>query len=217
MKNISNILIGILFAAVAVLYFLYFSGKSQKTEAPQAGSTMVASLNELGIAYVNSDSLLKNYEYFNEMQEKLTAKRDKLNKEYQNRAQGLQQEITNFQRNASNMTISQAQAVQDDLKRKQQNLMMYQDQLSQQLMKEENQMNNELYDKVADYLKRYGEKNNLKLVLTYAKGSGVLFADDTLDITDQIIAGLNEEYHNEKSGKNKNKKASVKADTATSK
>ena len=184
-------------------------------EQPKEGSTIVASLKELGIAYVNSDSLLTNYEYFQNMQQKLIEKRDKLNKEYQNRAQGLQQEITNFQRNAGNMTISQAQAVQDDLKRKQQNLLMYQDQLSQQLMKEENQMNNELYDKVADYLKRYGEQNNLKLVLTYAKGSGVLFADDTLDITNEVIRGLNEEYTNEKSGGAK--KVENKADSTAGK
>lgn len=196
MKNLSNILIAVLFIAVAVLYFLHFSGKKCSNEQAEGGTT-VANLDGLGMAYVNSDSLLTKYEYFKEIQEKLIAKRDVLNKEYQTRAEGLQKEIANFQNSAGNMTMNQAQAVQDDLKRKQQNLMMYQEQLSQQLMKEENQMNSELYDKISDYLRIYGQENDLILVLTYSKGSGVLYANDSLDITDNVIVGLNKEYNNE--------------------
>lgn len=196
MKNLSNILIAVLFIAVAVLYFLHFSGKKCSNEQAEGGTTM-ANLDGLGMAYVNSDSLLTKYEYFKEIQEKLIAKRDVLNKEYQTRAEGLQKEIANFQNSAGNMTMNQAQAVQDDLKRKQQNLMMYQEQLSQQLMKEENQMNTELYDKISDYLRIYGQENDLILVLTYSKGSGVLYANDSLDITDNVIIGLNKEYNNE--------------------
>jgi len=195
-KNLSNILIAVLFIAVAVLYFLHFSGKKCSNEQAEGGTT-VANLDGLGMAYVNSDSLLTKYEYFKEIQEKLIAKRDVLNKEYQTRAEGLQKEIANFQNSAGNMTMNQAQAVQDDLKRKQQNLMMYQEQLSQQLMKEENQMNSELYDKISDYLRIYGQENDLILVLTYSKGSGVLYANDSLDITDNVIVGLNKEYNNE--------------------
>lgn len=193
MKNISNVLIAVLFVAVAVLYFFYFHDRKPSGEQA-AGDTIVAGLDAGAIAYVNSDSLLKNYEYFQEIQQKLIGKRDQLQKEYQSRAQGLQKEIATFQNTAGNMTMSQAQAVQEDLKRKQQNLMMYQDQLSQQLMKEENDMNSELYDKVANYLKQYGNDKGLLLVLTYSKGSGVLYANDTLDITNEVILGLNDEY-----------------------
>ncbi len=194
MKNLSNILIAILFIAVAVLYFLHFSNHKCSNEQAEGAET-VANYDGMGMAYVNSDSLLTKYEYFKEIQEKLIDKRDILNKEYQTRAEGLQKEIVNFQNSAGNMTMNQAQAVQDDLKRKQQNLMMYQEQLSQQLMKEENQMNGELYDKISDYLRIYGQENDLILVLTYSKGSGVLYASDSLDITDSVIVGLNKEYN----------------------
>lgn len=197
MKNLSNVLHGVLFIAVAILYFLYFSNKNDSD--PEDKGTALSNFGDMGMAYVNSDSLLAKYEYFKEIQDKLLAKRDKLNKDYQTRAEGLQKEISNFQNTAGNMTMNQAQAVQEDLKRKQQNLMMYQDQLSQQLMKEENQMNGELYNKISDYLKVYGQENDLIFVLTYSKGSGVLYANDSLDITTSVISGLNEEYNNEMS------------------
>jgi outer membrane protein len=151
----------------------------------------------LSIAYVNSDSLLKNYDYFKDLEKQFTEKRDKLNAEYQNRGMGLQREIENFQATAGNMTQNQARAVQEDLSKKQQNLMMYQEQLGQQLMQEEARMNAALYDKVAAYLREYGLNKELQIVLTYTKGSGVLYANDSLDITNEVMVGLNEAYKNE--------------------
>lgn len=198
MKN--NISIGlnvVLLIAVVVLYVLHFSGDSDTGEHEEV--TVAAPAN-LSIAYVNSDSLLKNYGFFQELEKQLIDKRDKLNIEYQNRAEGLQKEITNFQSTAGNMTISQARAVEEDLRTKQQNLMMYQEQLGQQLRQQESQMNTELYDKVSNYLDNYGKDKDLQIVLTYTKGSGVLYANEGLDITDQILEGLNDAYTVEQNG-----------------
>lgn len=192
MKN--NLSIGlnvVLLIAVVVLYVLHFSGDSDSHDTAESSiSTPV----DLSIAYVNSDTLLKNYHFFKELEKQLIDKRDKLNVEYQNRAEGLQKEITTFQQTSGNMSMNQARAVEEDLRKKQQNLMMYQEQLGQQLMQQEGQMNTELYDKIADYLQGYGSSKNLQIVLTYTKGSGVLYANEGLDITDQILTGLNEAY-----------------------
>lgn len=196
MKNFSIVLNVILAVAVIVLYVLHFIG-GQDTDNGEHTSTGISPSN-LSIAYVNSDSLLSNYDYFKELEQKFMDKREKLNAEYQNRAEGLQREISNFQTTAGNMTISQARAVEEDLRKKQQNLMMYQEQLGQQLMQEEATMNSDLYDKVSDYLQDYGSNKNLQIVLTYTKGSGVLYANDSLDITNEIMLGLNEAYKAEK-------------------
>lgn len=196
-NNISIVLNVVLLVAVAVLYVLHFKGDSDQVDHAEVSS---AAPVDLSIAYVNSDSLLKNYSFFQQLEKQLIGKRDKLNVEYQNRAEGLQKEISNFQATAGNMTISQARAVEEDLRKKQQNLMMYQEQLGQQLMQEESKMNAELYDKVSNYLQEYGMTKNLQIVLTYTKGSGVLYANEGLDITDQILEGLNDAYKLEQSG-----------------
>jgi outer membrane protein len=195
-KNLSIVLNVILAIAVIVLYVLHFTGQSSVDDANQ--STQSTTPTNLSVAYVNSDSLLSNYDYFKDLEQQFTEKRDKLNAEYQNRAEGLQKEISNFQTTAGNMTISQARAVEEDLRKKQQNLMMYQEQLGQQLMQEEASMNSDLYDKVSEYLQDYGKNKNLQIVLTYTKGSGVLYANDSLDITKEVIVGLNEAYNIEK-------------------
>ncbi len=202
-NNLSIVLNVVLLIAVVVLYVLQFSGKPSHDEDNGEVVEQTPTSGDLSIAYVNSDSLLKNYDFFKALEKQLIAKRDKLTSEYQNRAEGLQKEIANFQTTSGNMTISQARAVEEDLRKKQQNLMMYQEQLGQQLREEEAKMNSELYDKVSEYLKHYGTNENLKIVLTYTKGSGVLYANEGLDITTQVLDGLNKAYNEDKNDKAK--------------
>lgn len=194
MKNLSIVLNVILLIAVGVLYVLHFNTE-ERNEVKEETTANVAPAKVLQLAYINSDTLLHKYDYFKDKAEELEAKRAKLEAEYTSRAKGLQNEINDFQQNAQNMTMAQAKAVEENLTQKQQNLIRYQQSLQQQLMNDENKVNNELYDKVANYLEDFGKKNNFQLVLTYTKGSGVLYANDSLDITDKVIRGLNEAYN----------------------
>ena len=194
MKNLPIILNAVLFIAVLVLFFLHFSTHGNTEEEP---ATTQSAQFPLNIAYINSDTLLKNYEFSKVAADELEGKKDELQAEYENRARGLQTEIQNFQRNAQNMTIAQARAIEEDLTKKQQNLLRYQETLTQTLMQEEAKVSNDLYDKVANYLRDYGKAHNFQLVLTYQKGSGVLYANDSLNITEEVISGLNEAYAQE--------------------
>jgi len=193
MKNISLILNIVLALAVAGLYYMEFTDNDEnKSETSDSADQM--SFDHVSIAYVNSDTLLNQYHFYDELEEKLTNKRTKLEKEFQNRASGLQRQFEDYQKTVNNMTIAQAKAVEEDLGKKQQNLRQYQETLTQELMKEEAKITQDLYNKVAAYLKIYGKEHNLQVVLTYTQGSGVLYANEGLDITADVISGLNQEY-----------------------
>jgi len=195
MKNISPILNVVLLVAVAVLYYLHFAS----SPSDQTGGSLISSASgEPLIAFINADSVLKNYAYLDVRRKELEEKTKKLDQEYRNRAQGLQNDITSYQRNVGNLTLSQARAVEEDLQKKQQNLRVYEQSLTQELMGEEAKLNKELYDRVTAYLKKYGRANGLHMVLKYDPTSDLLFAGDSLDITSEVLAGLNSEYQNEK-------------------
>ena len=197
--------------AVGVLYVLQFS-KSDAATTNESSETGNRAAGEYSVVYINSDSVLSKYDYFKDIQEKFQEKGQKLEKEYQNRAQGLQQEVNGYQRTVSNLTIGQAKALEENLMKKQQNLRLYQESLSQELLKEEAKMNQELYEKVTTFLKDYSSQNGIDLVVKYNQGSDVLFATKGMDITDQVIEGLNEAYANESS-----KPATVAADSTAKK
>jgi len=189
MKNISLILNAILFVAVAVLYYLHFSPKGNAVAGESATNA-----SDLKIAYINSDSVLKYYEFFKVNKEKLETKGKKLDQDFRNRAESLQSDIASYQRNVGSMTIGQAKAVEEDLGKKQQNLQLYQRSLEQEIMAEQTKMNEDLYAKITAYLKQYGEEKGLQVVLKYDPSSDVLFGGKSIDITQDVVTGLNEAF-----------------------
>jgi len=144
MKNLSLILNIVLLVAVVFLYVLHFSPK----KVDSISSSSDTSTLNLKLAYIQSDSVLKHYEYLKINRDQMEAKTKKMDQDLRNRTAGLQNEITAYQRNVSSMTLGQARAAEEDLGKKQQNLQMYQQSLQQQLMQEEAKLNKELYDRI---------------------------------------------------------------------
>jgi outer membrane protein len=206
MKNLPLILNIVLLVAVGVLFFLHFS---PKTVQPSTGGS--SNPGDLKVAYIKSDTVLKYYEYLKVNKKQLEEKTQKLEQDFRNRAIGLQNEIAAYQRNVSSMTLGQVKATEEDLGKKQQNLQMYQQSLGQQLAEEEAILNRELYDRITKYLKKYGADKDLQVVLKYDPTSDVLFAVDALDISQDVIKGLNDEYTAEKAG------SPAKSDTTATK
>jgi len=55
--------------------------------------------------------------------------------------------------------------------------------------------NTTLYNKIADFLKTYTKAKGYKMVLTYSKtNASMLYGDESLDVTKDVVAGLNDEY-----------------------
>ena len=192
MKNISLILNAVLFVAVGILFYFQFGGSTVKSSSPSTVNP-----GDLKLAYINSDSVLKYFDYFKVNRAKLEAKSKKLDQELRGRAQGLQNDYESYQRNASNLTIGQAKAVEEDLTKKQQNLRVYQESLAQELSNDEGKMNVELYGKITSFLKKYGEEKGIQLVLKFDPTSDVLYGGNSLDITQDVIVGLNDAYKSE--------------------
>lgn len=208
MKNISIILNIVLLVAVGVLYFLHFKGNGSSASS---GFSSSGSAIDSKIAYIRTDSLMMNYEFVKAGQKQFQDKGEKLNQEYRNRALGLQGEIDNYQRSRGNLTISQDRALQEDLTKKQQNLQLYQQSLQQDMMEEESKMTQEIYDRLTSYLKKYSEEKGIEVIIKFDPTSDMLYGNAGLDVTKDVVTGLNEEYKIEMAGGN------VKADSTVAK
>jgi len=196
MKNLSLILNIVLLVAVAVLFFLHFSPK-----AATAVNNVTGTAGDLKVAYINSDTVLKYYEFLKVNRKQLEDRSSQMEQDLRNRMTGLQNEIAAYQRNVSSMTLGQVKATEEDLGKKQQNLQLYQQSLGQRLAEEEAKLNRELYERITTYLKEYGAEKGLQVVLKFDPTSDVLFAGEALDISQDVIKGLNEAYTTEKGGK----------------
>lgn len=192
MKNFSGILNVILVAAVAVLYYLHFSNKP---EPPLQNK--VVNMSNINIAYVNSDSLLDNYLYFKNKKTELEEKQSRIKNELKNESAKLQSEVEDYQQKAATMNEQERRKLEEQLTMKQQNLMQKKDDLVSKLDDEQNKTNEGLYNKLTSYMKEYNKDKNYSFILGFQRGGGILFANDSLNITKDIVQGLNHAYEEE--------------------
>jgi outer membrane protein len=197
-KNISLLLNGVLIIAVAVLYYLHFSSSVGSTTTTTSSNTLKGSAAQQAskrIVFVNTDSLSQKYEYYKDAQKELEEKQSKLDTELGGRLRALQNEAVAFQKKAATMTQEQGQQAEQLLMRKQQDLEQYRTRLGQQLAEEQQNKNREIYESIAKYLEKRNANSQYDYVIGYTRGNPtVLFANEGLDITKEVIEELNKEY-----------------------
>jgi outer membrane protein len=194
MKNLSLVLNIVLLVAVVVLYVLFFSGR--KGSAQMASSSDTSAVN-LSIAFINSDSVLKHYEYFKTTSVGLEKKAKTMEQDFQNRYADLQNQAQAYERNVSNMTYGQVQSAKENLAQKENNLRIFQQSIEQNVMNEQAKLNKDLYDRVTSFLKTYSKEKGIQFVFKYDPSSDVMYGGEALDITKQVIEGLNAAYKQE--------------------
>ncbi|MDH5397758.1 MAG: OmpH family outer membrane protein [Cyclobacteriaceae bacterium] len=200
MKNISIALNVVLAVAIAVLYYLHFS--SQPDQPIQVENTEQGQKGDVFIAYIHSDSLVSKYQYALDENEKLQKRATEIERDYRNRAEGLQREIQDYQSNVGSLTIGQARAIQENLGKKEQNLRLFQESARQELIEKEAGVSRELYNRITQFLETYSEENGIQIVVKFDPQSDVLYAGKGLDITDIVLENINKAYDDEKNGVN---------------
>lgn len=191
LSNLSKVAAGLVIASVVIS-----CGKEQPKNAPATTSTLDKS--EV-IVYVNSDSLLANYEYFKDVKNVFQEKSKKAQSDLTAKGTAFQREVAQYQQSAASLSADQRTSTEERLARKQQELATYNQNAGNALANEEAIENEKLYNKVSEFLKGFSKTKGYKLVLTYSKSNPtVLFADESLDITKEVLVGLNDNYKKEK-------------------
>lgn len=168
-------------------------------QAPQQNEA-VASINnssvELSVAYINTDSLILNYDYAKKKSEELLSKEESSRAELNQKGRVFQQEVAEFQRKVQNngfLSMERAQKEQDRLAKKEQELAELQQKLSEDLMRQQQTVNMELRDTLINFLQSWA-KDKYKLVLSNNMGDNVLYSAPGVDVTNEVIEMLNARY-----------------------
>jgi outer membrane protein len=210
-KNFSLILNIVLVIAVIVLYYLHFSGchstcamTTTTSDSTVAAKPIVMTPKEIKaskIVYINSDVLNEKYDFVKDLVASAQAKQQRMESIYQKKGQEFQQKYADFQQKASSGLLSenQTKSAQEELAKGKEELDNMEAQL-QELQNEFQKSNDEVRKTVVDYVKEYNKTGQYNYILTYTDGPGgvVLLANDSLDITNDIIDGLNAQYHAKK-------------------
>jgi outer membrane protein len=163
-----------------------------------ASNTSNAKQTASRIVYVNTDTLLNNYLYYKDVVKEFENKRFALENDLQKRSASFQNEVALFQRRvqAGGMSEDQAKGTQAVLQKKEQDIMQFRDNAAGNLQGEQTKKTEELLNNITVYLKKYNKADKFDMVIGYSKGGGVLYAKEDLDITQEVLKGLNDEYKN---------------------
>ncbi|MCH7400228.1 OmpH family outer membrane protein [Belliella kenyensis] len=196
MKKLSKVLGVLGFAAVVFSSCDKSTNNSASNVA--AEDSQEVSITDLKIAYILTDSVIANFDLFKDKSGQITEKGKKFESELGSRARGFEQEVANFEQSAGTMTPNQARAKQEDLMKKERNLVTYRDNLMQELQSDEAQLYSDVIDKIQEFLTEYAEENDLEMILSYTRGGAVWYSKKSLDITEKVTAGLNAKYASSK-------------------
>ena len=182
-----------LIGVIVVIVLFIFKGNNISNDN---SSTPIIQNGELRIAYVDTDSIMLQYEYAKDLEQGLKSYQKQLESSYEGQLRKLQTDFENYQKTGDKLTLTEQRRKEEDLMKRQQELPEVQQKMMSQLQERQVEDNKKLLNSVYAFIKDYNSKNkkfNIILSKSYVSSS-VLYADQGLDITKEIIKGLNQEY-----------------------
>ena len=146
----------------------------------------------LKIAYVEVDSIMTQYQFAKDCTEILQKKQKSAQATFQSRAANLQVKYE-----AGKLTQQEVQQAQQNLQKKQQQLQNLQSSLQSQYEKQQDQYNKALHDSIQHFLADYNKDMGYDYILSKGQDN-ILLSNNKLDITEDVIKGLNKRYKNKK-------------------
>ncbi len=197
-ENSNRIISVITLIAVVILFVLHFSDKDEKTveNQPVQSGILAGNPGAVKVAYVFVDSVLANYEYYKVLTDRLMAKKSSLEKELTGKGDSFKKDVAEFQYKVDKKLITSwdAEARQKQLSEQQQVLVNLQTDMQDRLAQEEQAVTIQLHDSVISVVNSVNRTLGYNLVLSNTFGGGLLYADNYMNITRQVLDRLNENY-----------------------
>ncbi|MBL7764682.1 MAG: OmpH family outer membrane protein [Chitinophagaceae bacterium] len=169
--------------------------KSRQVITTKDSTGKEITLSATRIAYVDIDTLEAHYDYFKKKKSEFEARQKNIDGELERMANALQNEYIALQKKAQKGELSQSEgeAAQQKLMQKQQDLEIKRQSMGNKYLKDQEDFNKEIHDNLHAYIEKYNEEKGYDYILSYSKDGSILFANQDLDITNDIVKGMNEE------------------------
>lgn len=146
------------------------------------------------VVYVDSNKLVNGYQGMIEARKVYQQKATAWKANIDTLANEVQQQIFRYEKESPKMTAKERELSQELIRTKQKQLAEYQQAMNNQAQQEDSKMTTDVLTQVNVYLKKYGEQKGYTIILAATEYGNLAYADDALDITTEVLEGLNKEY-----------------------
>lgn len=179
------------------IYILHFTS-APKSKVNTEATEPLQKEGGLTIAYVDTDTLLAKYQYAIDMQKELESYRDQQERYYQQQVTQFQTDYQNYLQTGATMTLSQQQAKEEELKKRMEKMQTLEQELMARVAERQLAENTKLLNAIFAFVREYNAANqqfDIVMRKTF-NDSPTLYLNPGMDITQEILDGLNEEYRN---------------------
>lgn len=172
--------------------------------APTGKAASDSTITAGSIVYFNLDRVLNEYDMANDLRSVAETKINSINQEVNRRGTKLEKDIKTFQDkiNKGLMTQSVAEVQSRKLQEQQNSFQQYAAQKQQEIAEEQQVMMNQIADAIKTFIDEFNAQKGYAMILTTQGDilpAPVVAADPSLDITDELLEGLNAAYIKSKS------------------
>ena len=198
MKNLSLVLNIVLLAAVGYLYYDHYSGSKKGGRPPMKDGTGTAWKDSVCshplIAYVELDSLNENITYIKDKRKELEAEQKRIEAEWENGYKSLEAQKNTFLKKGAAITQEEAEKFQTQLLTQQQQIDGKKQSATQELSQKSFSFMDGIQKKLKAFLEEYNKTKKFMYILTTGTGLDyMVYKNPSLNITDDVIKGMNEE------------------------
>lgn len=159
-----------------------------------AFAIVTSSCTQTKIAYIDVETVMKEYEAAKALETAFTAQQQEMSAELQGMQAPFQAKVREYYQGAEKMTPSQRAETEQGLQQEQQMIQARQQELTQQLQQENQVKSEDLIGTVDSLVAIYSKSKGFNLVLGTQGNGTVMYGDEVLDITKDVIKTLNEDY-----------------------
>ena len=195
MKKIKFILNGFM-ALTFGLMFAQCAGNNNAAPASAPAADAAGSSN-MKIAFVEIDSLLTKYNFWNDVTEQMIKKEENIRTTLNEKAKKLEKDMAEFQRKYENNGFASPERAQQEynrIQKQQQDLQELQQKLTAELANEQQKNNLELRDSINSFINVYNKDKGYDLIISNAAMDNLIYGNPAFNITNEIIEGLNARY-----------------------
>ncbi len=204
------IITGVFVLQFIIMGWMYFhfapsSENAVSADVPVASAFLdTANVKPAVVAYINGDSINSNYQFIKDkeaqLQNNLKGADAEFQREYAKREKEAQELIQYAQ--SKQLPEDEARVVEERLAQLEGEIQQIEAKMSGDIAAKKEAMMKELNDRVKQYLEHFSLEKNIDFVLNYQEGIPiVLHGYPAFNVTAEVLAGLNQEYQQEKAKK----------------
>ena len=160
-----------------------------------SGASLYQSNRTIKVAYIRSADMIYSYEGMKEAQKSYQEKLQAWQANVDTLRLELQRNFNKYTSELNKLSVKDKAERQNLLNQQQQNYNQYTESIKEKSKTEEQKMTEGVLNQVNSFVEDYSKKQGYDLVIGTTTSGNLLYAKEYMDITDNVLRALNENYH----------------------